>query len=107
MESHGKWAEKVMEIENIQKSCNFSTAYHAQELPTRAVLRLVWPSILLLFIERWRHLADSNEPNFINKTFFEFIKFNWVTGSPPTFYTLLKCSFNYIEHNIINSHCQF
>ena len=37
---------------------------------TRAVLRLVWPSILLLFIERWRHLADSNEPNFINKNVF-------------------------------------
>ena len=34
------------------------------------VLRLVWPSILLLFIERWRHLADSNEPNFINKNVF-------------------------------------
>ena len=43
------------------------------------MLRLVCPYILLLFIERWRHLADSNEPNFINKN---VIKFNWVTGSP-------------------------
>ena len=53
---------------------------------TRAVLRLVWPSILLLFIERWRHVADSNDANFINKNVF---KFNWVTGSPPKFDTLL------------------
>ena len=37
---------------------------------TRALLRLVWPSTRLLFIERWRHLADSNEPNFINKKVF-------------------------------------
>ena len=37
---------------------------------TRAVLRLVWPPILLLFIEQWRHLADSNEPNLIKKHVF-------------------------------------
>ena len=37
---------------------------------TRAVLRLVWPPILLLFIERWRHLADNNDPNFIKKNVF-------------------------------------
>ena len=48
--------------------------------------RLVWPSILLLFVELWRHLADSNEPNFIHKNVF---KFNWVTGSPPKFDALL------------------
>ena len=46
---------------------------------TRAVLRLVWLSILLLLIERWRHLADSNEPNFINKTFLDLLK---LIGSP-------------------------
>ena len=38
------------------------------------VLRLVWPSILLLFIEWWRHLADSNEPNLINKSIFYLIR---------------------------------
>ena len=37
---------------------------------TRDVLRLVRPPILLLFIERWPHLADSNEPNFIKKKVF-------------------------------------
>ena len=61
------------------------------------------PSIRLLFIERWRHLTDSNEPNFINKNVFKFIKFNWVTGSPPKFYILLKCSFNYPEYNLLSS----
>ena len=34
------------------------------------VLRLVWPPILLLFIERRQHFADSNEPNFIKKKVF-------------------------------------
>ena len=58
----------------------------AMVVTTRVVLRLVWPSLLLLFIERWRHLADSNEPNFINKSVFLF---NWVTGSPPKFDKLL------------------
>ena len=51
----------------VVKSC---TAESCIMMQTRAVLRLVWPSILLLFIERWRHLADSNEPNLIKKNVF-------------------------------------
>ena len=45
----------------------FNIAKPLSSSSTRAVVRLVWPSILVLIIERWRHLADSNEPNFINK----------------------------------------
>ena len=59
--------------------------------------------ILLIFIEWWRHLADSNEPNFIKKNVFQFIKFNWVTGSPPKFDTLLAVwSWTYMQSFIIS-----
>ena len=51
-------------------SINLSFEADLTKQSTRAVLRLVWPSLLLLFIERWRHLADSNEPNLINKNVF-------------------------------------
>ena len=113
------------------------------------MLRLVWPSILLLFIERWEHLADSNEPNFINKNFKKKLigsldhnqnfthcwhhgtrhtckvcaeqygdmfsdghkkttktlkKFNWVTGSPPNFYTLLASWYPTYMQSFIISH---
>ena len=67
-------------------------------------LRLVWPSIMLLFIERWRHLADGNEPNFITKYFF---KFNWVTGSPPKFDTLLASCYPTYMQSFIISHSSF
>ena len=65
---------------------------------TRAVLRLVWPSIRLLFIERWRHLADSNEPNFINKFFKHLI--GSLHGSPPKFDTLLASLYPTYMHSL-------
>ena len=115
---------------------------------TRAVLRLVWPSLLLLFIERWRHLAGSNDPNFINKEVFKnligslgyhqnlthcwhrgtrhtctvwaeqygdmssdghkktliLFLFNWVTGSPPKFDTLLASWYPTYMQSFIISH---
>ena len=60
--------------------------------------------ILLLFIERWRHLADSNEPDFVKKNVFKFIKFNWVTGSPPKFDTLLAVWYRTYMQSFIISH---
>ena len=50
----------------IQKRCTL-----CEKTITRSVLRLVWPSLLLLFIEPWRYLADRNDPNFINKNVFK------------------------------------
>ena len=48
-----------MSTNNLSADCVYSARLVSKNR-TRAVLRLVWPSILLLFIERWRHLADSN-----------------------------------------------
>ena len=74
---------------------------------TRPVFRLVWPHwngihcrwsrvhrflrwlpehwnaapILLPFIERWRHLANSNEPTFIKKNVFKFTSI-WLVFEP-------------------------